>query len=162
MGPVALPDLTFRDAAAEDLPTLVELLANDPLGSLREAPGQGSLASYEKALAAIAADPNHEVLVAVSSGLVVGMLQLSVLPHLTYGGGWRAQIEGVRVAQHLRSKGVGRRLMTEAISRAKLRGCHLVQLTTDRKRPDALRFYESLGFEATHHGFKLHLDRGSV
>lgn len=159
--PVAPAELTFRDATLADLPTLVTLLANDPLGSFREDPSQQSLGSYERAFAAIDSDPNHQILVAESSGSVVGMLQLSFLPHLTYKGGWRAQIEGVRVAEHLRSEGVGRRLVTEAILRARQRGSHLVQLTTDRKRPDALRFYESLGFATTHHGLKLHLDEGT-
>jgi ribosomal protein S18 acetylase RimI-like enzyme len=157
---VALSELTFRDATREDLPALVALLANDPLGSLREDPHD--LASYERALAEIDADPNHQVLVAVSGGSVAGMLQLSFLPHLTYEGGWRAQIEGVRVAAHLRSEGLGRHLVSEALGRARKRGCHLVQLTTDRTRSDALRFYEGLGFEATHHGLKLHLDRGTA
>lgn len=152
--------LTFRNAAVADLPTLVALLADDALGSLREAPGDQDLASYMRALEAIDADPNHQLLVAEADGGVVGMLQLSFIPHLTYVGGWRAQIEGVRVAEQWRSRGLGRRLMEEAVSRSRARGCHLVQLTTDRKRPDALRFYESLGFEATHHGLKLHLGPG--
>ncbi len=156
---MAPSELTFRDAAPSDLPTLAGLLANDPLGSLREDPAQEDLTAYSDALAAIDADPNHHLLVAVHSGSIVGMLQLSLLPHLTYRGGWRAQIEGVRVAEQIRSEGVGRRLILEAISRARERGCHLVQLTTDRRRPDALRFYEGLGFEATHHGMKLHFDQ---
>jgi GNAT superfamily N-acetyltransferase len=158
---VAAPALTFRHATPADVRTLVGLLANDVLGSLREAPHEEDLTSYLRALEAIDADPNHLLLVAEAEGDVVGMLQLSFIPHLTYVGGWRAQIEGVRIAEHLRAEGLGRRLLEEAISRARARGCHLVQLTTDRRRPDALRFYESLGFEATHHGMKLHLGRGT-
>ena len=154
--------LTYRSATREDLPILVALLANDVLGSLREDPNEDDLASYLRAWAAIDADPNHLLLLAETEQGVVGMLQLSFIPHLTYVGGWRAQLEGVRVAEHARSEGVGRRLLEVAVSRARERGCHLVQLTTDRRRPDALRFYESLGFEPTHHGLKLHLGRGTV
>ena len=154
--------LTYRSGTREDLPTLVALLANDVLGSLREDPNEDDLASYLRSWEAIDADPNHLLLLAEAEQGVVGMLQLSFIPHLTYVGGWRAQVEGVRVAEHARSEGVGRRLLEAAISRARERGCHLVQLTTDRRRPDALRFYESLGFEATHHGLKLHLRRGTM
>ena len=85
----------------------------------------------------------------------VAVLQLSFLPHLTYTGGWRAQIEGVRVAAELRSAGLGRRLLEAAVERARDRGCHLVQLTTDARRPAARAFYERLGFEASHIGYKL-------
>lgn len=154
--------LTYRSATREDLPILVALLANDVLGSLREDPNEDDLASYLRAWAAIDADPNHLLLLAETEQGVVGMLQLSFIPHLTYVGGWRAQLEGVRVAEHARSEGVGRRLLEVAVSRARERGCHVVQLTTDRRRPDALRFYESLGFEPTHHGLKLQLGRGTV
>ena len=152
-------NLRFRAAEASDLPTLVALLADDPLGALREAPAAGVDAAYREAFAAIEGDPNHELLLAEADGRVVGMLQLSFLPHLTYTGGWRAQVEGVRVAADQRSLGVGRRLMAEAVERARTRGCHLVQLTTDRRRPEALAFYERLGFERSHHGLKLHLRR---
>jgi len=95
--------------------------------------------------------------VADIEGYVVGVLQLSFIPHLTYKGGWRAQIEGVRVAEEVRSRGVGQALFDEAIARAKRKGCHLVQLTTDRRGPEALKFYLRLGFKATHDGLKLHL-----
>lgn len=156
---MATPVVTFRSATAADVPTLVGLLADDVLGSLREAPQEDDHTPYLEALEAIEADPNHRLLVAESDRNVVGMLQLTFIPHLTYVGGWRAQIEGVRVAEHVRDEGVGRRLLEEAISMARERGCHLVQLTTDRRRPDALRFYERLGFEATHHGLKLHFGR---
>jgi GNAT superfamily N-acetyltransferase len=100
------------------------------------------------------------LLVADLGGAVVGVLQLSFLPHLTYQGGWRAQIEGVRVSEEVRSGGVGQALLESAIDRARERGCHVVQLTTDRRRPRALQFYLKLGFEVTHDGLKLHLDRG--
>ena len=90
-------------------------------------------------------------------GLIIGTLQLSFIQYLTYQGGIRAQIEAVRVHQDQRGKGVGQQLFEWAIHRAKERGAHVVQLTTDKRRPEALRFYEKLGFKATHEGMKLHL-----
>ena len=156
-GTESRPGPVLREGTPEDLPTLVRLLADDPLGSGREDPAQRDLDRYRAAMDAIGADPNHRILVLEEAGTVVAMLQLSFLPHLTYAGGWRAQIEGVRVDREHRSRGLGRRLLQEAIERARARGCHLVQLTTDRRRPEALRFYESLGFRSTHHGMKLHL-----
>lgn len=152
------PDLTLRTATEDDLAALVALLADDPLGALRERRGGPVADSYREAFRAIASDPNHQLMVADRAGTVVGVLQLSFLPHLTYEGGWRAQIEGVRVAKEHRSEGVGRTLVEAAVERARERGCHLVQLTTDRRRPAALKFYRSLGFEASHEGLKLHLD----
>ena len=87
----------------------------------------------------------------------MGLLQLTFLPYLTYCGGWRAQIEGVRIAASERSQGLGRRMLEWAVERARARGCHLVQLATDKTRPQAKRFYETLGFVASHEGMKLHL-----
>ncbi len=157
--PQDLPSLAFREATREDLPYLVRLLAHDPLGALREAPGSGVSPAYEAAFQAIASDPSHQLLMVEVEGTMAGFLQLSFLPHLTYEGGLRAQVEGVRVDEAFRSRGLGEALFGEAIRRARERGCHLVQLTTDLRRPDALRFYERLGFQATHHGMKLHLPR---
>lgn len=150
--------LVFRAAVPDDLPVLVTLLADDPLGSRREEAAGAVPFPYRSALEAIDADPAHEILVAELDGAVVAMLQLSFLPHLTYRGRWRAQIEGVRVAREARGRGVGRALMERAVERGRARGCHLVQLTTDRRRPRARAFYEALGFEDSHHGMKLHLD----
>lgn len=149
--------LTLREARVTDLPELTELLANDPLGRTRERLSAAGEDAYRSAFDAIDRDPHHSLLVAESEGAVVAVLQLSFLPHLTYEGRWRAQIEGVRVGEAHRDAGVGRALIEEAISRAERRGCHLVQLTTDNRRPDALRFYESLGFSPSHVGLKLHL-----
>ncbi len=150
-----------RQATTEDLPRLVELLAQDELGSTREIAGEEIDPGYVAAFEAIRRDPNNEVLVGEEDGQVVCMLQLTLLPHLTFRGGWRAQIEGVRVAADRRGQGLGRRLIVHAVDEARTRGCHLVQLTTNTSRGDARRFYESLGFEATHHGMKLYLT-GSV
>jgi ribosomal protein S18 acetylase RimI-like enzyme len=159
--PAARDAVTMREAVAADLPTLIALLADDPLGSQREEPAPGALSAYRTAFDAITGSPDHQLLVAAAAGRPVAVLQLSFLPHLTYTGGWRAQIEGVRVAADWRSRGLGRRLLEEAIDRARERGCHLVQLTTDVRRPAARAFYERLGFRATHHGMKLHFDRGA-
>ena len=114
-------------------------------------------ASYLAAFAAIDADPNNELVVATREGRVVAVLQLTFIPYLTYQGAWRALIEGVRVASSERSGGVGTALFEWAIARARERGCVMLQLTTDKARPDALRFYEKLGFVASHHGMKLKL-----
>ena len=110
-----------------------------------------------RAFRAIDADPNNELVVACRGERVVGVLQLTYLPSLTYRGGWRALIEGVRVASGERSQGSGKALFEWAIARARERGCHMAQLTTDKARPDARRFYESLGFVASHEGMKLRL-----
>ena len=155
-------ELRIRAAREADLSLIVGLLANDPLGSQRERFEDPLPESYLRAFEAITADPNHELIVAILGGSVIGVLQLTFIPHMTYRGGWRAQIEGVRVAESARSTGVGGALIEWAIARARDRGCHVVQLTTDTRRPQALEFYQRLGFDPTHHGMKLHLDRGTV
>ena len=147
----------FRRARAEDVPAIVHLLADDPLGRIRERDETPLPPSYLEAFAAIDRDPNNELVVACRDAAVVGVLQLTFMPSITYQGGWRAQIEGVRVDARERSHGLGRALFQWAIARARERGCHLVQLTTDKTRPDARRFYEGLGFVASHEGMKLHL-----
>ena len=153
------PQIQTRDATQADLPTLVALLADDPLGSRRESTDPAAQDRYAAAFEAILADPNHTILVATDSDAVVGLLQLSFLPHLTYEGGTRAQIEGVRVAAGTRGQGIGSILMQAAIDRSQAAGCHLMQLTSDLQRPDAIRFYEGLGFTHSHVGMKLHFPR---
>lgn len=138
--------LTFRQATRSDVPDIVRMLAEDALGAKRESYGSPLPASYYAAFEAICGDPNNELVVACLASRVVGVLQLTFIPYLTYRGSWRAQIEGVRVDASMRSRGVGRKLFEWAIDRAGKRGCHLVQLTSDRTRTDAIRFYESLGF----------------
>jgi len=149
--------LSFRLATRNDVPDIVRMLADDPLGAKREAFASPLPASYYAAFDAVDQDPNNELVVAVLSGRVVGVLQMTFIPYLTYRGGWRALIEGVRVDSSVRSGGIGKRLFEWAIARARERHCHLVQLTSDKSRPDAIRFYESLGFVASHEGLKLHL-----
>ena len=148
----------IREADRRDLATIVALLRNDPLGVVREDHQAAEGAAYVAAFEAIAADPNHVLLVIEAEGQVVACLQLSFLPNLTYTGGLRAQIEGVRVAEGVRGRGLGRQLVAHAIGRARSRGCVMVQLTTDIRRPEALAFYQDLGFTASHHGMKLHLN----
>jgi ribosomal protein S18 acetylase RimI-like enzyme len=145
----------LRQASKQDLPAIVGLLADDPLGARREKPDVPLPASYERAFEAIAADPNHRLVVAeAEDGRVVAVLQLTFTPHLTHQGGWRATIEGVRVSRPCRGTGIGRQLLDWAMAEAQARGCHVIQLTTDKQRPEAKRFYESLGFVASHEGMK--------
>ena len=146
-----------RPATADDVPRIVALLADDPLGARREAAEDPLPDSYHEAYRAIAADPNQHLVVLEVEGRVEGTLQLSIIPYLTYRGGRRALIEAVRVSREVRSEGFGRLLIGWAIDQARTAGCHLVQLTTDKQRPEALRFYEGLGFRASHEGLKLHL-----
>lgn len=134
------------------------MLADDALGAQREIYRLPLPQSYADAFAAINQDPNNELVVVENAAhRVIGVLQLTFIPCLTYQGGWRALIEGVRVAAEYRAGGVGKQLLLWAIERARARGCHLVQLTSDKARADAIRFYEGLGFVASHEGLKLHL-----
>ena len=149
--------VTFRAARKADVPRLVQLLADDPLGATREEFTDPLPASYLEAFEAIDTDPQQLLLVVCEGESIVGLLQLTYVPSLTYRGSWRAQIEGVRVAKEARSSGLGRRLIEESIARATARGCRLIQLTSDKQRPKAISFYEALGFAATHEGMKLHL-----
>ena len=152
--------IEFRSARKGDLTRLVGLLADDRIGAQRERFEDPLPDSYSAAFKAINADPNQDLLIADSGGVVVGFLQLSFLPYLTHQGSWRAQIEGIRVASETRGTGVGHELMQEAIRRARKRGCGMVQLTTNKSRERAVEFYESLGFEPTHEGMKLVLGDG--
>ncbi len=152
LGEVIMVDL--REAVREDLEQMVHLLSDDPLGSQREDIAD-AWAQYESAFSAIQQDPNHRLIVVADGSEIVGVLQLSFLPNLTFSGQWRAQIEGVRVKATCRGQGVGAKLLQFAIDQANERGCKMVQLTTNRSRKEALEFYEGLGFQNTHHGLKL-------
>ena len=149
--------IVFRRALRDDVPAIVRLLASDALGAKREALASPLPDSYYDAFEAVDRDPNNELVVAELEGRVIGVLQITFIPYLTYQGGWRALIEGVRVDSEVRSRGVGRELFEWAIDRARQKNCHMVQLTSDKARPDAIRFYENLGFVASHEGLKLHL-----
>src|SRR5512138_1731017 len=145
----------LRIARRADLPRIVELLADDPLGATREYPSDPVADAYVAAFNAILAQRGNCVLVAELDGLVVGCLQLTVVPGLSRAGATRAFIEGVRVSSAHRGRRLGELLVNEAIDRARAAGAVLVQLTTDASRTDAHRFYERLGFVATHIGYKL-------
>lgn len=150
--------MEIRFALKKDVPFIVALLADDILGSTREDYRTPLPEKYFNAFTNIAADPNQELIVIEeASGQVIGTLQLSFIQYLTYQGGIRAQIEAVRVHEKYRSQGIGQRLFEWAIRRASEEGAHVIQLTTDKKRPDAIQFYEKLGFVASHEGMKLHL-----
>ena len=150
-------DLEIRRARRDDLPAIVHLLADDPLGASREADVSPLPDSYYAAFDAIDADANQELVVVESGERVIGVLQLTFIPYLTYQGSWRALIEGVRVAADRRSGGIGRRMIQWCIERSRQRGCRMVQLTSNKSRADAIRFYKRLGFVASHEGFKLPL-----
>ncbi|MFC4403734.1 GNAT family N-acetyltransferase [Gracilibacillus xinjiangensis] len=150
-------EIHFRMAAEQDLDKVVEMLADDVLGSKREKYEQPLPESYLKAFQAISSDPNNELIIAYQGEEIIGVQQITFTPYITHQGGWRATIEGVRTARTYRDKGIGTALIQWAIKRAKARGCHLIQLTTDKDRQDALRFYQRLGFKATHEGLKMKL-----
>lgn len=150
-------DLIFRDAREEDLPSIVRLLADDDLGRTRERYQDPLPESYHAAFRAIEADPNNRLVVVEREGEVVGCLQLTFLPSISFQGGWRLQVEGVRIDRRLRGQGVGERVFGWAVEQGRARGCRMVQLTTNKARPDAIRFYERLGFVHSHAGMKLDL-----
>jgi ribosomal protein S18 acetylase RimI-like enzyme len=147
----------FRAAARADLPDIVRMLADDALGATREEYAMPLPPSYHHAFDAIDRDPNNELVVAEIDGKIVGVLQLTFIPGLSHRGAWRAQVEGVRVDSAVRSSGIGRKLLAWSIERAKEKGCRMLQLTSDKSRADAIRFYQSLGFAASHEGMKLPL-----
>ncbi|CAM4490855.1 GNAT family N-acetyltransferase [Paenibacillus tarimensis] len=147
----------FRKATIQDLDRIVLMLSDDVLGNTRELYQDPLPECYIKAFQSINSDPNNELIVACYNENIVGVQQITFTPYLTYQGGWRATIEGVRIASSERDKGIGSMLIRWAIQRAKERGCRMVQLSTDKKRPEALNFYEKLGFKASHEGLKLHL-----
>ena len=151
--------MILRRARRGDVPAIVALLRDDELGSGREAPeGEPLPDSYYAAFDAIDRDPSHELTVAELEGRVIGTFQLLFLAHLGSRGALVAQIESVHVHSSARGKGLGTELMRRAISRARERGCRRVQLTSNKARKDAHRFYERLGFRATHEGLKLPID----
>lgn len=150
--------LNYQRAKETDLPALVALYADDPLGSQRENPGLPLDPRYVNAFTAIDADPNNQLVVVKNEeNTLVGTMQLTFIPYLNRLGSWRCQIESVRIASEFRGLGLGQEVFEWAIQKAQERGCQWVQLTSDKQRPDALRFYERLGFTASHEGFKLKL-----
>ena len=145
----------FRSAKQSDLADIIRLLADDDLGSTREVVSDPVDIRYLAAFAAIEEDPNQVLAVAIDeTDRIVGCLQLSFLPGLSRTGMWRGQIESVRIAKGHRGSGLGSQFIEWAIARCAERGCGLVQLTSDKMRADSIRFYEKLGFVASHEGLK--------
>ncbi|MGI9552057.1 MAG: GNAT family N-acetyltransferase [Aurantibacter sp.] len=150
--------MKIRKAIKKDIPAIVQMIAKDKLGQLREHYQEPLPRQYYDAFENIAADPNQELMVMeAESDQIIGTLQLSFIQYLTYQGGIRAQIEAVRIHEDHRGKGIGQQLFEWAIEHSREKGAHLLQLTTDKNRQEAVRFYEKLGFKATHEGMKLHL-----
>jgi GNAT superfamily N-acetyltransferase len=145
-------------ATRDDVTDILGLLADDDLGAHPESAGHGALEPYLDAFDAIAADPHSALYVARLGARVIGTFQLIVLRHLSHRGGCVAQIESVHVASDVRRRGIGEAMMRHAIDEARRRGCHRVQLMSNKRRVDAHRFYTRLGFVASHEGFKRGLD----
>jgi GNAT superfamily N-acetyltransferase len=151
--------LDIRRAAADDVPRMVALMRDDPVGAARDhLEGDVDLAPFRAAFASIEANPRALLVVAEVADLVVGMAQLTELQSLGRGGVKRGEVESVRVAADWQGRGIGTALLEWARDEAKRRGCVLLQLTSDKRRVDAIRFYEQFGFHATHEGLKLIFD----
>jgi GNAT superfamily N-acetyltransferase len=157
--PLGVTDTSSSPAIAlatrDDVPAILALLADDDLGAHPEASGHGDLAPYLDAFDDLAADPRSALYVARLGTRVVGTFQLFVLRQLAHRGGFVMQVESVHVASDVRGRGIGEAMMRFAVDEARRRGCHRVQLTSNKRRVDAHRFYERLGFVASHQGFKL-------
>lgn len=151
--------MKFRQATISDIPTIVEMIADDELGKTRENFQIPLPIEYFNAFEKIYADQNQELIIVENENSeIMGTFQLSFIQYLTYRGGLRAQIEAVRIRKDKRGLGIGKKMFEWAINRAKERNAHLLQLTTDKKRPKAIKFYKDLGFKATHEGMKMHFE----
>ena len=151
--------MNFRKATEKDLSIIIGMMANDELGKKRENFQNPLPHSYLKAFQKIDADDNQELIVVENDNLeVIGTLQITYIQYLSYCGGIRAQIENVFIRNDQRGLGIGKSVFEWAIQRAKEKKVHVVQLTSDKKRPRAIKFYENLGFKATHEGMKLHFN----
>lgn len=150
--------LQFRLATKEDLLDIVQMLSDDRLGATREKMEDYLHDNYMKAFEKIVADPNQELTLVEINGEKVATFHLTFIQYLTYQGGLRAQVEAVRTHSTYRGQGIGTKVFEYIINRAKEKGCHLLQLTSDKRRPEALQFYESLGFTATHEGMKFKIE----
>ena len=148
--------MIFRKAKIEDIDAIVAMIADDELGAKREDYRQPLPKVYLDAFQNINQDANQELIVVENEGEIIGCSQLTFIQYLTYQGGIRAQIEGVRIHKDFRSQGIGKKLFEWAIQRSNEKGAHVLQLTTDKKRTEAFSFYEDLGFVASHEGMKLH------
>jgi ribosomal protein S18 acetylase RimI-like enzyme len=150
-------NLNVRKANHDDLVHIVRLLAYDPLGNQRESYQNPLPVEYSMAFEEINADKNQYLIVVEDNQQIIGTLQLTIMTYLTYRGGKRGQIEGVRIDETYRRRGIGKIMIEWAINKARELNCHLVQLTMDKKRHETIEFYKKLGFVASHEGLKLHL-----
>lgn len=151
------PLIIIRKAGYADIKSIVKLLANDPLGKMRETYNEPLHENYYKAFADIDADKNNYLIVAEVEGKVIGTAQLTILTHLTYQGGKRGHIEGVRIDESHRGSGIGKHMIEWMINKSKELNCHMIQLTMNKARGDTIEFYRKLGFVASHEGLKLYL-----
>ncbi|HWK47831.1 MAG TPA: GNAT family N-acetyltransferase [Stellaceae bacterium] len=149
--------VSYRDATEEDLPEIIALLADDPLGASREDPSLPLAPSYHAAFRAIAVSPYQRLIVATEGGKIVGTMQLLLIPAVSRGGSWRGQIEAMRIASNQRGRGLGEAFVRWALDECRSAGCLSVQLTSDNARAAAHRFWNRIGFSPTHTGFKIGL-----
>ena len=149
--------LAFRDATRDDIAAILQLSFDGAAAPGMVPPPEPANPATVSAFEAITADPNHRLIVAVEDGVVVGTLQISYIPGIAHNGLWRGLLEHVHIRPDRRGNGLGGKMMAWAIERCRERGCGIVQLTSNKLRPDAHRFYERLGFEKSHEGFKLKL-----
>ena len=150
--------MKFKTAKKNDIPSIVRMLADDELGSKREDYKNPLPKKYYEAFQNIMQDKNQELVILENDNNdIIGTLQLTFIPYLTYQGGLRAQIEAVRIHKNYRGQGFGKKIFQWAINRSRDKGAHMVQLTTDKHRPEAIKFYKTLGFNDSHIGMKLHL-----
>lgn len=152
-----MPDLTFRAPRREDVRTMIELTLGGAVMSLTDDPADWESSEYQTAFAAIEADPNNQIVLGEIDGEVVATMQVTFIPGIMRRGMTRALLENIHVRKSQRGKGIGSAMIRHAIDLARERGCGLVQLTSNKQRTEAHRFYGRLGFEATHEGFKLYL-----
>lgn len=149
-----MSDITFRTARRDDLPAIVALLADDDVNGHREKPGEPLVRGYLAAFAAIVGDANNALFVGEQDGVVIATAQLTFVPTLVAQGTTRAIVEGVRVSSHVRSQGLGEKMLRFCEDIARQHGCGSIQLTTSMARVDAHRFYDRIGYEHSHKGFK--------
>lgn len=147
----------FRRAKQSDLEDIISLLADDELGKQREKLSETVSSNYLDAFIRIDADLNQFLMVVESRDIIVGTCHLTLMPSLTFQGGLRMNVEAVRIASSCRGQGVGEWMINQALSLARKEGCKIIQLTTNKERVDAKRFYEKLGFKSTHEGMKMYL-----
>ncbi len=150
--------LEFRDATLADLPAIIAMLADDVNSAGREDPGLPLDPRYEAAFADIDASPDQRLIVAELDGAMIGTMQLTFIPGIAFRGAWRGQIEAVRIASNVRGGGHGTAMIEWAVDQCRARGCRMVQLMSMTSRTDAHRFYEKMGWERSHYGFKLKLE----